>query len=231
MGRLGRLKRIPYKRFGVFISVCWQFKNHLDCASDNFSKTNMKSETQTERKGPDSTAENPEPVAIIEPATLTAEQLEELKARAAKADEHWERLLRTTADFDNFKKRMTREKTEAVQFANAELLQKLLPVMDSFNMALAAVQNAKDDQSSSLRTGIIMVQSQLKSILAESGLEEIDATGKVFDPTQHEAVSQQDTTDVPEGHVVQQIRKGYKLRERLLRPAAVVVARKPAGAK
>jgi len=194
----------------------------------------MKSETQTERMGkggPDSARENAEPVAIIEPATLTAEQLEELKARAAKADEHWERLLRTTADFDNFKKRATREKTEAVQFANAGLLQKLLPVMDSFDMALAAVQNAKDDKSSSLRTGIVMVQSQLKNILAEAGLEEIDATGKVFDPTQHEAVSQQDTADVPEGNVVQQIRKGYKLRERLLRPAAVVVARKPTGAK
>ena len=184
----------------------------------------MKSETQTEK-------ETAEPVAIIEPGTVTAEQLEELKTRAAKADDNWERLLRTTADFDNFKKRATREKTEAVQFANAGLLQKLLPVMDSFDMALAAVQNAKDDKSSSLRTGIVMVQSQLKSILAEAGLEEIDAAGKVFDPAQHEAVSQQDTTDVPEGNVVQQIRKGYKLRERLLRPAAVVVARKPAGAK
>ena len=187
----------------------------------------MKSETQ---RSPDS-AENAEPVAIIEPATLTVEQLEELKGRAAKADEHWERLLRTTADFDNFKKRATREKTDAVQFANAELLQKLLPVMDSFDMALAAVQNAKDEKSSSLRTGIVMVQSQLKNILAEAGLQEIDATGKVFDPAQHEAVSQQDTTDVPEGNVVQQIRKGYKLRERLIRPAAVVVARKPTGAK
>jgi len=187
--------------------------------------------TQTEnmeKGGPDSTADNAEPVAIIEPGSLTAEQLEELKSRAAKADEHWDRLLRTTADFDNFKKRAARERTEAVQFANSSLLQKLLPVLDSFEMALAATQTAKDAQSASLQKGIAMVQSQLKSILNESGLEEIDATGKVFDPTQHEAVSQQDTADVPDGSVVQQIRKGYKLRERLLRPAAVVVARKPA---
>ena len=176
------------------------------------------SETQTEKA---------EPVAIIDPASLTIEQFEELKSRAAKADEHWDRLLRTTADFDNFKKRAARERTEAVQFANASLLQKLLPVLDSFEMALAALQTAKDEKSSSLQAGITMVQSQLKSILAEAGLEEIDAMGKEFDPTQHEAVSQHDTTDVPEGRVVQQIRKGYKLRERLLRPAGAVVARKP----
>jgi molecular chaperone GrpE len=192
-----------------------------------------KSETQTEKAGndgPDSAMENAEPVATIDPGSLTIEQFEELKTRAAKADENWERLLRTTADFDNFKKRAARERTEAVQFANASLLQKLLPVLDSFEMALAALQTTKDEKSSSLQAGIAMVQSQLKSILAEAGLEEIDATGKVFDPAQHEAVSQQDTDDVPEGRVVQQIRKGYKLRERLLRPAAAVVARKPASA-
>ena len=177
-----------------------------------------------------SEAENNEAVDAVDAASMTPEQFEELKALAAKADENWERLVRTTADFDNFKKRVAREKTEAIQFANSSLLQKLLPVMDSFEMALSALQNTKDAKSSSLQAGIMMVQSQLKNILAESGLEEIDATGKPFDPTQHEAVSQQETADVPEGQVVQQMRKGYKLRERLLRPASVVVAIKP-GAK
>jgi molecular chaperone GrpE len=174
-------------------------------------------------------AEKTEPVATIDPASVTPEQLEELKERAAKADDHWERLLRSTADFDNFKKRAARERTEAIQFANAALLQKLIPILDSFDMALAAAQTAKDEKLNSLQAGIIMVQTQIKNILAEAGLEEIDATGKTFDPTLHEAVSQQETTDVPEGQVVQQIRKGYKLRERLLRPAAVIVAKKPAG--
>ena len=181
-----------------------------------------KSDTQTDKA---------ETVATIDAASVTPEQFEELKARAAKADEHWDRLLRTTADFDNFKKRAARERTETVQFANAALIQKLLPVLDSFEMALAAAQNAKGDQSSSLQAGIAMVQSQLKSALAEAGVEEIDAAGKPFDPTQQEAVSQLETADVPEGHVVQQIRKGYRLRERLLRPASVVVAKKPSGAK
>jgi molecular chaperone GrpE len=166
-----------------------------------------------------------EPVVPVLP---TPEQIDELKTRAAKADENWERLLRTTADLDNFKKRAARERVEALQFANASLIQKLLPVLDSFEMALAAVQSAKDEKSASLQAGIVMVQSQLKNILVEAGLEEIDAVGKVFDAAFHEAISQQETADVPEGRVVQQVRKGYKFRERLLRPAAVVVAKKPA---
>ena len=154
---------------------------------------------------------------------------DELKTRAAKADEHWDRLLRTAADLENFKKRAARERIEAAQSATAALIQKLLPVLDHFEMAQAAAQTAEVPQSgiASLQAGIAMIQQQLKGILAEAGLEEIDANGKPFDPTLHEAVSQLETADAPEGQVVQQIRKGYKLRDRLLRPAAVVVAKKP----
>jgi molecular chaperone GrpE len=155
--------------------------------------------------------------------------MEELKTRAAKADEHWDRLLRTAADFENFKKRAGRERIEAAQSANVALLQKLLPVLDHFEMAQTAAQTAEVPQGgiASLQAGIAMIQQQLKGILAETGLEEIDAAGKPFDPMLHEAVSQLETADVPEGRVVQQIRKGYKLRDRLLRPAAVIVAKKP----
>ena len=187
------------------------------------------SETQSGKAphGPGDLAPDAEPVATIDASSVTPEQLEELKSRAAKADENWERLLRTTADFDNFKKRAARERTEGIQFANVALIQKLLPILDSFEMALSAAQTVKDEKAASLQAGIVMVQSQLKNALVEAGLEEIDATGKAFDPALHEAVSQQETADVPEGRVVQQIRKGYKLRERLLRPAAVVVAQKP----
>ncbi len=165
-------------------------------------------------------------------ATLppTPEQIEELKTRAAKADENWERLLRTTADFDNFKKRAAREKIEAAQYANFSLLQKLLPVLDNFEMALAAAQSAKDDKLASLQSGVLMIQQQLKSALTETGLEEIDAAGKPFDPNFHEAVSEQQSADIAEGHVLQQLRKGYKFKDRLLRPATVIVAKKPATA-
>jgi len=95
-------------------------------------------------------------------------------------------------------------------------------------MAQTAAQSAQGDKLAALQTGVAMIQTQLKTALVESGLEELDANGKPFDPTFHEAVSQQESADAPEGQVIQQIRKGYKFRERLLRPAAVIVAKKPA---
>jgi molecular chaperone GrpE len=170
------------------------------------------------------------PVAPVAVAALTPEQIEELKTRAARADENWDRLLRTTADFENFKKRAARERIETAQSAAAVLAEKLLPVLDHFEMAQAAAQNAGDDKLTPLQSGVAMIQQQLKTVLAETGLEEIDAAGKPFDPALHEAVSQQESSEIPEGHVLQQLRKGYKFRERLLRPATVVVAKKPSPA-
>lgn len=164
----------------------------------------------------------------VEVAPLSPEQIEDLKSRAAKADENWDRLLRTTADFDNFKKRAAREKIESAQYASFSLLQKLLPVLDNFEMALTAAQTAQGDKLASLQSGVQMIQQQLKNVLVETGLEEVDATGKPFDPNFHEAISQQESKDVAEGNVLQQLRKGYKFKDRLLRPATVIVAKKPA---
>src|SRR6266478_4959864 len=135
----------------------------------------------------------PEPLVPLEPAIVTPEQLEELKERAAKADENWERLLRSTADFDNFKKRAAREKQDAIKYANESLLQKLIPILDNFEMAQSATQVARTDAAQSLQTGVNMIYQQLKNALTDAGLEELDATGKTFDPNFHEAVSQQET--------------------------------------
>ncbi|HVU06905.1 MAG TPA: nucleotide exchange factor GrpE [Verrucomicrobiae bacterium] len=165
------------------------------------------------------------PEAAAPAGELTPEQIANLQEEVAKAKDNW---IRTAADFDNFKKRAARERLEAAQYANATLLQKLLPILDNFEMALSAAQNVKDEKTASLRAGITMIQQQLKGILLESGLEEIDATGKTFDPTLHEAISQQESADIPEGQVLQQVRKGYKLKDRLLRPANVIVAKAPA---
>jgi len=188
-------------------------------------KSNVQIEEQTAAAALPAVAE---PLLPVEPATVTAEQLKELKERAAKADENWERLVRTTADFDNFRKRAAREKQEAIKFANESLLQKLVPVLEHLDMALAAAQAAGVQPGQSLQAGVSMISQQLKNVLAESGLEELEALGKPFDPNLHEALSQQETRDVPEGQVVQQLRKGYKIRDRLLRPASVVVAKQPA---
>src|SRR5262249_48606997 len=109
--------------------------------------------------------ETAEPLVQVEPNNFTPEQLDELKQRATKADENWERLVRTTADFDNYKKRAIRERQEAVKFANESLLEKLIPVLDAFDMALAATRNGKSSEIQSLQTGINLVHQQLKSVL------------------------------------------------------------------
>jgi|ERR1017187_757758 molecular chaperone GrpE len=192
-----------------------------------FSAGSPMKKAESENKKMENT-EAAEPLVQAESAPLTPEEIEELKTRAAKADENWDRLLRVTADLENFKKRAAREKQEAIKFANEALIQKLVPVLDNFVMALAATQSAAGDSTQSLQAGIAMVHQQLKNALTESGLEEVDATGKPFDPNWHEAVSQMETAGAPEGHVVQQLRKGYKFRDRLLRPATVIVAKPPA---
>lgn len=154
--------------------------------------------------------------------------LEELRAQAAKGREHWEQLVRLAADFENYKKRAAREKQDAIKYANEALLSKLVGVLDNFDMAVSAAANSDDPAVKSLQTGVNMILAQLRNALAEFGLEEIDATGRPFDPNLHEAISQQERADLAEGQVVQQTRKGFKLRDRLLRPASVIVSRKPA---
>jgi len=161
------------------------------------------------------------------PEPLSEQQVAELKEQAGKAAQYYEQLLRTTADLDNYKKRAARERQDAIKYANESLLEKIVPVLDNFEAALAAA-NAPNTSVQSMQAGIGMIQQQLRSAVSDAGLEEIEASGKAFDPNLHEAISQQETTDAPEGQVVQQVRKGYKLRERLLRPASVIVAKNPA---
>jgi len=186
-----------------------------------------------QQTSPAEPAESPEAAESAEPAqtaAVTPEELEELRSRAAKADERWDRLLRVTADFDNCKKRTAREKQEAIRFANEGLIEKLLPVLDNFEIALATAAKQTGDGTEAIQsfhTGMSMIYQQLKGVLADAGLEELNTVGQPFDPNWHEAVSQQETTDAPEGRILQQLRKGYKLRDRLLRAATVVVAKSP----
>ncbi len=164
------------------------------------------------------------------PEEISLDQYNELQTKAAKADENWEKYVRVVADFDNYKKRAARERSEAIKYANEALIEKLLPIVDNFEAALAATnspQGGAAQNIDSLKQGINMIYTQVKSFLSENGAEEIDAVNKPFDPNLHEAVSQQATDEVPEGQVVQQMRKGYKYRDRLIRPAMVVVAKKP----
>ncbi|MGA1235814.1 MAG: nucleotide exchange factor GrpE [Limisphaerales bacterium] len=158
---------------------------------------------------------------------LSLEEARLLQEKAAKAEENWDLYLRSKAELENYRRRATRERQEAVRYAAQGVIEKLLPVLDSFEKALEASQNGDAASISSLQEGVAMVHGQLRSALTDSGVQEIDAAGQVFDPNIHEAVAQHETSEVPEGQVLHQVRKGYKLHERLVRPATVVVAKAP----
>jgi molecular chaperone GrpE len=170
---------------------------------------------------------NAEIVETEQPPAPSAEELAALTERAAQAAALKEQLLRTTADFENFRKRTARERQEERQYAVQSLLEKLVPVLDTFEMALLAVPAAAEGPAAALKTGVDMIHGQLRGVLRDAGLQEIDCLGRPFDPAVAEAVSQADSAEHPEGTVLHQLRKGYRLHERLVRPATVVIARNP----
>jgi molecular chaperone GrpE len=133
---------------------------------------------------------------------------------------------RAAAELDNFRKRTARDLQETVKYANAGLLESLLPVLDNFDYGMAAAK--AESEGSNLYVGLSMVLRQVQDFLKDNGVEEISAVGMPFDPNLHEAVSQQPTDTVAEGTVISQTRRGYKLRDRLLRPASVIVSSGPA---
>jgi molecular chaperone GrpE len=131
--------------------------------------------------------------------------------------------LRTQADFENFRKRSAREKEDAVKYANASFLERLIPILDNFELGLAAARGSSE--SSAILSGMDMVSKQLTDFLTSSGVDAVNAEGQRFDPNLHEAVAQEASATVPENVIVRQLRRGYKLRDRLLRPATVVVSK------
>lgn len=131
--------------------------------------------------------------------------------------------LRTQADFDNFRKRAAREKEDAIKYSNASFLERLIPILDNFELGLNAARGSAAD--SPILAGMDMVAKQLTDFLGSSGVEPVLAEGQPFDPNLHEAVAQEASATIPEGVVIRQLRKGFKLRDRLLRPATVVVSK------
>jgi molecular chaperone GrpE len=145
---------------------------------------------------------------------------------AAEAEKFRDLALRTAADFDNFRKRAAREKEDAIRYANSSLLEDLLPVMDNFELGLEAARSAPD--AAAILQGLDMVSRQFRDFLSSAGLEEIKTEGAEFDPNVMEAVGQENDGQVAENSVLKQTRRGYKLRDRLLRPASVIVSKGPA---
>jgi molecular chaperone GrpE len=136
-----------------------------------------------------------------------------------------DQLLRTLADFDNFRKRSRREVSDAERRGREELLKDLLPIFDNLERAAVHAETASDMKS--LADGIGMVMRQFTDTLARLGIERVASVGNAFDPSQHEAIQQLETGEHPPGTVAAEVQAGYKLGDRLIRPALVVVAKAP----
>ncbi|MDD5556169.1 MAG: nucleotide exchange factor GrpE [bacterium] len=164
-------------------------------------------------------------------AAISGEELAALREKAARADEYHDRFLRAAADLENYRKRVERERADLLKFGQEEFMAELILVLDNFERALAAAGSEAD--ANAVLEGVRLINRQLSQVLARNGLQPVEALGRPFDPRLHEAVSQVETDDHPEGTVVAETLRGYLLNGRLLRPAAVTVAapkRQPVGA-
>jgi molecular chaperone GrpE len=164
-----------------------------------------------------------------DPAAGTAPQEEsleaKLEAKEKEARDNYDRFLRLSAEFENFKKRLEKEKNDAYKFATENLIKELLPVLDNLERAIDHGETQSDSQG--LLAGVELTLKGLHAALEKFGVAPVDASGKEFDPNLHEAVMVQEDARQPGGTVLNQLQKGYLLHTRLIRPAMVVVSKKP----
>lgn len=146
----------------------------------------------------------------------------ELVKAKALAEDHYSQLQRLQADFDNYRKRTQKEKTELIKYASERLVGDLLPVLDNFDRAVSAAKVNPDFTSFS--QGVEMILRQMQTALSKEGLKAMEAVGQPFDPNLHDAVLRVESEEYPENTVVEEVQKGYYLKEKLLRPCMVKVS-------
>lgn len=149
----------------------------------------------------------------------------ELSAAKEEAKTHYDKLLRVMADFENYRRRVDRDKQDIIRYANEDLIRELLGGLDHLEQALSHIQQSDGAEARSLALGVELVAKQLAGALEKFGLKPIDAVGQPFDPKLHEALQMVDAEDAAPGTVVAQHRRGYMLNDRLLRAALVDVVR------
>ncbi|SHN85970.1 nucleotide exchange factor GrpE [Desulfitobacterium chlororespirans] len=164
---------------------------------------------------------SPEQDISLEEKMLTLQA--ELDQTKNQAEEYYTHLQRLQAEFDNYRKRTQKEKEDFAKYASERIVEGLLPVLDNFERAVEASKTTQDMKSFS--QGVEMILKQMQGILAKEGLATIEAVGQPFDPNLHEAVLQVDSEDYPESTVVEELQKGYYLKEKVIRPSMVKVSR------
>lgn len=174
---------------------------------------------EVERTAESSGVENDEPkepLVVVETATVPQEEYDRLKA---ERDLLFDRLARLQAEFDNARKRESKERAEFRDYAIANAVEQFLPVLDNFQLALKSTGSAEQ-----LRTGVELIVKQMEEALRSLNVQPVETVGAVFDPRVHEALEMVGRNDVPDHQVIEEVRRGYRIRERLLRPALVRVA-------
>jgi molecular chaperone GrpE len=162
-----------------------------------------------------------ESAATTKPDSVETTVKPEIESLRAERDALLDRLARLQAEFDNARKRAAREQQEFREFAAADVIRTILPILDSFERALKTASGESGD----FRNGIELIYRQFQDALQKIGVKAIPAIGQVFDPRVHEAIEMVDTTEVEDHHVLDELQRGYKYKDRLLRPAMVRVAR------
>jgi len=195
-------------------------KNKTDAARVNLAEKAKRKE----KTGGDDMERAEEGKISAHPGERTSQDgREEQKDWETMYRETYEKYLRLHAEFDNFKKRMTKDKVEAIRFANQGLIEEILPFVDNLERSL---QHADESGNfNALKDGILMTLDQLLKALEKAGLEPIKAEGEPFDPEVHEAIMQVEADEVASNHVVEEFQKGYKLHGRVIRPATVTVSK------
>jgi molecular chaperone GrpE len=160
--------------------------------------------------------------------SVESEEIKDLKSKleikTGEAEESYDRLLRVSAEFENYKKRTAREMADFKKYANQSLLRELLPIIDNLDLAIKAAAEASDNTDACLLDGVELTRKEILKVFENFHVEPIDALGKPFDPNFHEAVMREESDEHPENTVVNELQKGYLMHDRLLRPSMVVVA-------
>ena len=145
----------------------------------------------------------------------------QLEEQTIRADDYYSRLVRLQADYENFRRRTRQEKEDLYKYASEQLVVRLLPVLDNFDRALAAEGESLQD----FKSGVEMIYQQLQDVLSEEGVTAIPAVGEPFDPAKHEAVLREDSAEYPENTIIEEFRRGYALKDKVIRPSMVKVAK------